>query len=176
MKVSPRLPRFWLKRIYSKISLILLDHDSRSSRPFITWTNEKEPVYMELKNIISLIPIHFLNKLGTEISRCASETKIQMLNDLTIKSGLKKGNLSCWFLVIMFLLPLLPQGITYRYNKLYQKFIFNSTHQQVKRSVGYHQTDLRHRRHRNYCCCCYCCLCPSSFRKFGQQSWRTPLK
>ena len=44
-----------------------------------------------------------------------------MLNDLTIKSELKKGNLSCWFLVIMFLLreerqkfmlPLLPQGIT----------------------------------------------------------------
>ena len=53
---------------------------------------------------------------------------MQMLNDLTIKSGLKKGNLSCWFLVIMFLLPVLPQGITYRYNKLYQKFIFNSTH------------------------------------------------
>ena len=43
-----------------------------------------------------------------------------MLNDLTIKSGLKKRNLSRWFLVIMFLLqeetriyllPLLPQGI-----------------------------------------------------------------
>ena len=92
------------KRNYSKIFLILLDHDSSSSRPFITWTNEKKSVYMELKNIFSLIPIHFLNKLGLYISRCPSETKMQMLNDLTIKSGLKKGNLSGWFLVIMFLL------------------------------------------------------------------------
>ena len=50
------------------------------------------------------MPIHFLNKLGLQISRCTSETKIQMLNDLTIKSGLKKRNLSRWFLVIMFLL------------------------------------------------------------------------
>ena len=83
---------------------------------------------MELKNVFSLIPIYFLNKLG--LARCTSETKIQMLNDLTIKLGLKKRNRSCWFPVIMFyykretriyLLPLLPQGlgITYRYKKLY---------------------------------------------------------
>ena len=65
---------------------------------------KKKSVYMELKNLFSLISIHFLNKLHLQISRCASKAKIQMLNGLTIKSGLKKENLSCWFLVIMFLL------------------------------------------------------------------------
>ena len=30
------------KRNYSKISLILLDHDSISFRHFITWSNEKK--------------------------------------------------------------------------------------------------------------------------------------
>ena len=92
------------KRNYYKIFLILLDHDSSSSRLFIIWTNEKKVCLYGTKNIFSLMPIHFLNKLGLQISRCTSETKIQMLNDLTIKSGLKKRNLSRWFLVIMFLL------------------------------------------------------------------------
>ena len=59
---------------------------------------------MELRNIFSLIHKHFLNKLRLQISRCTSETRIEMLNDLTIKSGLKKGNLNCWLLFIMFLL------------------------------------------------------------------------
>ena len=52
------------KRNFSKISPILLDHDSSNYRPFITWTNEKKSVYMKLKNIFSIILIHFLNKLG----------------------------------------------------------------------------------------------------------------
>ena len=39
------------KRNYFKISLILLDHNSSSYRPFITWANKKKSVYMKLKNI-----------------------------------------------------------------------------------------------------------------------------
>ena len=57
---------------------------------------------MELRNIFSLIHKHFFNKLRLQISRCTSETRIEMLNDLTIKSGLKEGNLNCWLLFIMF--------------------------------------------------------------------------
>ena len=66
-------------------------------------TKEKS-VYVELKNMFFLIPINFLNKLRSQISRRTYETRIQILNDLAIKPGLKKGSLNCWLLVIMFLL------------------------------------------------------------------------
>ena len=138
---------------------------------------------MELKNIFSLIPIHFLNKLGLQISRCTSEKKIQMLNDLTIKSGLKKRNLSRWFLAIMFLLqeetriyllPLLPQGIA---------LDITSFNKSLPLTLLISRQNDRQGVIKLICaivvietCFSYCCFCPLLFREFGQQSCRTPLK